>query len=211
MDKKIIQELIAFVEGHMSIDEFKSNYETNKGYKKLFNDKKPFEKNYARLEGSTVNEGLQIYFEGNYKGKYSQAPIVIGKLNVWHIIKTYLEYYNIPCTPTTKYEDDVKLRHAIQPSYVEIEDDEYFDVIIASAPEGLTEPQRKKWLKERIKSLFLYDKTYPRWIQSPEWPIVNGKPLVFRSQTKNTLEDERVWYTFYDPDTNQETIVMQFH
>jgi len=203
--EQIIQELIDFVEGRMSIEEFKHNYETNKDYVKLFDDTKPFEINYASLKGRTVNFGLQAYFRPG-----GEAPACLTKNAIWHIIKTYLQYYNVSVNPTTKYTDAVKLRQAIQPSYVEIEDDEYFDSIISSAPNDLNEAQKKKWLKDKIKDLFRYDKSYPRWIQSPEWPIIDGKPLVFKSQTKRVLDDERVWYTFYDPDTGKETVIVQF-
>ena len=48
-------------------------------------------------------------------------------------------------------------------------------------------------------------------IQSPEWPIVNGKPLVFRGQSKEKKYDERVFYYFYDPDTGEETVIEQMY
>jgi len=202
MDKeKAIKEFVNFVEGRMSFEEFWRNYENNNDYKKLLDDKKPLEVNFARAKGRTVYQMLQIYNEST----------ALDKLNVWHILKTYLQHYKIPCTPTMKYEEDVKFRQAIQPSYISIEDEEYFNSIIATAPTDLTPAQQKKWLKEKIKDLFRYDKSPPRWIQDPEWPIVGGKPLVFKSQTKNDPNDERIWYTFYDPETGEETTVMQFH
>ena len=36
-----MQEFIEFVEGRMPFNEFRRNYETNKDYKKLLDDKKP--------------------------------------------------------------------------------------------------------------------------------------------------------------------------
>lgn len=64
--------------------------------------------------------------------------------------------------------------------------------------------------KEKVKALFKYDKTYPRWVQGVEWPIVNGKPLVFSHQKKAKGGDIRTYYYFYDPDTKEQTVVEQF-
>ena len=75
----------------------------------------------------------------------------------------------------------------------------------------MSKTKRVAWGKARIKELFKYDKTYPRWIQYPEWPIVNGKPLVFSHQKKAGKGDERVYYYFYDPDTKKETAITQMY
>jgi uncharacterized protein YwqG len=40
----------------------------------------------------------------------------------------------------------------------------------------------QSWLKEKIKTDFRYLKKQPKWLQSPEWPIGNGKPMVFLGQ-----------------------------
>ena len=201
MDKKvIIQEFVDFVEGRMSFEVFWNNYETNKGYKKLLDDKKPNE-NTVYGKNDTINKSMSFH----------KWETTFGKLNAHNYIVKYLQYYNIPCTPTVAYRENFKFRQDIQPSYISIEDEEYFNSIIASVPIGLTVVQQKKWLKEKIKSLFVYEKSPPRWIQDPEWPIVKGKPLVFKGQTKNDPDDERVWYTFYDPDTGEETTVVQFY
>jgi len=201
MDKeKITQELVDFVEGRVSFEVFWDKYESGKDYKKLLDDKKPNEK-FTYQKGKTINQCLSFYLPSTALGKMAHHSYIVR----------YLEFYNVLISPTAKYKDDYKYRQAIQPSYVSIEDEEYLNSIIASAPSELTEAQQKKWLKEKIKSLFRYDKSPPRWIQDPEWPIVNGKPLVFRSQTKNDPNDERIWYTFYDSDTGEEVKIMQFY
>jgi len=201
MDKKtIIQEFVNFVEGRMSFEIFWQNYLTNKGYKKLLDDKKPNE-NTVYGKNDTINQSMSFH-------KWETA---FGKLNAHNYIVRYLQYYNIACVPTTTYRENYKFRQAIQPSYISIEDEDYLNTIISTAPTDLSQTQQKKWLKERIKELFRYDKSPPRWIQDPEWPIINGKPLVFKGQTKDDPSDERVWYIFYDPDTLEETRIMQFY
>ena len=86
-----------------------------------------------------------------------------------------------------------------------------FDKIIAEIPADLPKTKRIKLGKEKIKELFKYDKTYPRWVQGAEWPVVDGKPLVFSHQKKAGRDDERVFYYFYDPETKEETVIMQMY
>lgn len=202
-DKKnaIIQEFVAFVEGRMPFDEFQRNYEANPGYKKLLDDKKPGKK-YSAWRNRTINESMALY----------NWLTTDGKLVVHRSIMFFLQYYKIPVNPTQKYQNEAQYLVDIQPSYTDIEDEDFLNAIIASAPGGLTKSEKKKWLKEKIKSLFKYDKRPPRWIQGPEWPITNGKPLVFKGQTKEIPgEIEEIWYTFYDPETKEETVISQFY
>lgn len=56
--------------------------------------------------------------------------------------------------------------------------------LIESIPKDLSKTKRVAMGKEKIRALFRYDKSYPRWIQGAEWPIVNGKPLVFSHQER---------------------------
>ena len=69
----------------------------------------------------------------------------------------------------------------------------------------------KKQFKEEVKKLFSIENgKYPRWIQSPEWPISkSGKPMKFAKQItdKNTQITK---FVFEDVDTKQETIIEQF-
>ncbi len=104
------------------------------------------------------------------------------------------------------------LRLDMQPSWADCDDDQgIFDKIIADLQKNICNTKQISLGKARIKELFRYDKTYPRWIQSPEWPIVNGKPLVFSHQRKAGKDDERTFYYFYDPDTKEETVITQFY
>lgn len=91
----------------------------------------------------------------------------------------------------------------IQPSWLDIEDDSIFQQILAEIPQELSKAQRIKLGKERVKKLFKYDKTYPRWIQSPKWPIVNGKPLVFSHQLKAMSSMRIITFTTRTPRNKQ--------
>ncbi len=95
-------------------------------------------------------------------------------------------------------------------TWLDINNDDVFQKVIEEIPNNLSKTQQIKFGKEKVKALFKYDKTYPRWVQSPEWPIVNGKPLVFSHQEKVKGDDCHTYYYFYDEQTKEQTIVEQF-
>lgn len=198
--EKVINELIEFAEGRMTFKEFQQNYETNKDYSKLLEDVKPND-DFQYQKNKSINQCLKFY-------KWSTA---LGKSVVHSYIVRYLKYYNFEIQPTEEYLDKFKFISEIQPSYVDIEDEEFLNKIIEETPKEISKTNQKKWLKDRIRSIFRYDSKPPRWIQDPEWPIVNGTPLVFKGQTKEEKDDERVYYYFYNPDTKEEKVIIQFY
>ncbi len=108
------------------------------------------------------------------------------------------------------YREEYRFLLQIQPDYIDCQDDSILQPIIDSIPKDLSKTKRIAMGKEKVKALFKYDKTYPRWVQEAEWPIVNGKPLVFSHQKKAKGGDIRTYYYFYDPDTKEQTVVEQF-
>jgi hypothetical protein len=55
----------------------------------------------------------------------------------------------------------------------------------------------------------------PKWIQSPDWPTRNGKPLVFVGQLSvdapELFHDKGAAYVFYNPDTGGFETVAEFY
>lgn len=45
-------------------------------------------------------------------------------------------------------------------------------------------------LRERLRSLFVCVSASPVWLDEPEWPFINGKPMVFVNQT--SLEETSI-------------------
>lgn len=125
------------------------------------------------------------------------------------VLSAYLDNFNIKYTLYQKYIDDINLLIDIQPSWLYVLDDS-LDHIVYEIPKDLSKTKQIAWGKQRVKELFKYDKSYPRWIQEAEWPIVNGKPLVFSHQERIKGDDWHVLYYFYDPDTKEQTVVEQF-
>lgn len=197
---EIIQNLINFAEGKMSFDEFLIFYTNDVSVKNLLNDDNPG-KRFSCFRERTVDQHMHIYNWNTRQGR-----------NIVHLdIVRYLEYYGYKFTPTKKYENEYAFLLEIQPRYVNIEDEQFLQSLIDGVPKDISKAQQKKWLKAKIKNLFCYDKIPPHWIQDPEWPIIQGKPLVFKTQTRLRKDDERVFYIFYDSETKEETIVEQFY
>ena len=202
-----IQILVDYVEGKLEIREFRYQFLNNIAIKKLLESK-------IFIEGyKWCNYNIYDYITRQINPNKNNWDNIYSRYVLWIQIVEFLKYFKIPFNDCyNRYREQYLYLLDIQPSWLDIVDDQgIFDKIIAECPKDLSKTKRIAWGKARIKELFKYDKTYPRWIQDPEWPIINGKPLVFSHQKKAGKDDERVYYYFYDPDTKEETIITQMH
>lgn len=106
--------------------------------------------------------------------------------------------------PIEQYEMllDITDRCKVFPSSSQ-EMEEYFKTIIDEYGD-LEKKEMKEKIRDRVKNEFIALRKRPSWVQNPEWPIHNGKPMIFIGQlTKgyNTLgiSFDMVFYVFYDP------------
>ena len=196
--EELIKELIDFVEGKIEI---------NIIYEELLKGK------FNCLFDVYLGDKIRMYGKSSVLECLKTCGIntAHNRYCFWHGVEAYLYFYQYPYNPSKKYYDEWSYKVDIQPSYVYIDDDNILNMYIDSSPSELNKSEKKKWIKNKIKQDFKYDKVPPRWIQEPEWPIVDGVPLIFKKQSKMTLEDERVYYTFYHPQTFEETIVIQYY
>lgn len=206
--EKAIQSIVDYVEGRMPINVFREEFLTNSNLQKVL--KEPMDQKYEYLK----DYDFQLYnlFMNGYIYKKSNWNTVRIKFGLQAELEEFLDQQNIIYKKFTKYDDAYSFILDIQPSWVFCVDDQgIYDKILEEVPKDISKTKQIAWGKARIKELFRYEKTYPRWVQSPEWPIVNGKPLVFSHQSKEKKDDERVYYNFYDPETKEETVVMQLY
>ena len=80
----------------------------------------------------------------------------------------------------------------------------------------MSKSAKKKIVREEIRKLFKRQtKGYPRWVQSPEWPIgINNKPMTFVKQVNckaKSEHDDYSEYYFIDEETSNEKIVRQYY
>ena len=94
------------------------------------------------------------------------------------------------------------------PYWVGVKDISYLQDLFATAPSELSRRQKLIWCREKIDELFRCDEAKPEWIQEPQWPMTDNRPLTFRRQETTASGLER--YYFYDSETGKEVVVEQY-
>lgn len=204
-----IQYMVDYVEGRLDITGFQKHLKNDLVLKKELS--KRFDFSYVFYDNYNNNAyDYLMSLDGFKKDDWDNYE---NRFDLYMELIRWLKWFKIPYDDSfMKYKEDYEYILNIQPSWLDCADDQgIFERIIAETPQELSKSKRIQWGKSKIKELFRYDKTYPHWIQSPEWPIVNGKPLVFSHQKKAGKDDVRTFYYFYDPDTGEETVVTQFY
>lgn len=203
--KKGFQPILDYVEGRMSITEFQFLFETDKSLQRTL--KLPMDKKYTGFRDYNYN--VFNFLKGDcYKNKSWNCISLRDR--VQEILCVFLDNQQISYKRYPLYMEEYRFLLQIQPDYIDCQPDSILQPIIDSIPKDLSKTKRIAMGKEKVKALFKYDKTYPRWVQEAEWPIVNGKSLVFSHQKKAKGGDIRTYYYFYDPDTKEQTVVEQF-
>ena len=142
------------------------------------------------------------------RGKGSRAYQLNLQGSMEHKMKTAFPGIELEVDPTLS--DLCSFLYQALPQYVdgyEVQESGILDRILDELPQGLSKAKRVKAFKDRIKQEFHLDgKHYPHWVQNPEWPMSNGKPMKF---VKTTTKVKNEWYQhhFVDVDTGEERIV----
>lgn len=215
MDCKQI--VIDYIEGRIEPPEFEQLYESNPELLdwvqslvtegKLLDLTRFFED--GRFENYTVPFDIRLYIkECEYGGgmKYSLGY----RLDVFSMIKQLVQaaFPDMEIKPTQKVEDMFLLSLDACPSYIGgVEVTGTIDNIIKNLPENLSKTKRIALAKSRIKEAFhIEGKKWPYWIQEPNWPANNGKPMKYVSTIR--LNADQREHHFIDVDTGEERIVM---
>ena len=95
------------------------------------------------------------------------------------------------------------------PFWLNIDDEQYLENLWNNSPNDLTKADRIKWCKNWLKEHFVFKNKPPKWLQEPEWPIINNKPLIFVEQKTDTENPSKEIYTFVD-ENGKKYFVEQF-
>jgi hypothetical protein len=137
-----------------------------------------------------------------------------GLVNSEGIIEDFLRKAEVAFTAVKRYSSAYRLLLRALPKYVDPPMDFLAEHVIPR-DEGLSDAQKAKTIKERIKAQFRFVSKPPSWIQNPEWPIRDGKPLVFLGQIQidspELFHDTGAAFLFYDPSDGSFETVAQFH
>lgn len=113
---------------------------------------------------------------------------------------------------TSRYMDEYVFSIDVLPGYLAggISAEAYVsEHIMPKYPITMKKSERKKLVKEEVKQAFRREgKGYPRWLQSPEWPMdENGEPMVYVSQ--KSFGDSCEYY-FHRVDDDEVVTVTQW-
>ena len=182
-------------------------------FMKNVNQNKPFEaRSYIE---QFIKEYAQNFLDLSHSWKENPPPVgeYLKKLspltahgaNLIHSIVADI-YYQID--PSLEYEFSID----VLPGYLSggVSAESYVSqYIMPKYPATMKKGERKRLIREEIKQSFLRDcKGYPRWLQSPEWPMgSDGKPMIYTGQ--KSFDDYSEYY-FRDATTNDKHTVTQW-
>lgn len=137
-----------------------------------------------------------------------------GLVNSEGIIEDFLQKAEVAFTPAKRFGNLYRLILKAVPDYLD-PPTEFLTEKVVPTDDGLSETKKTKIIKDRLKELFKYLDKPPKWIQSPDWPIRDGKPLIFIGQLSvdapELFHDRGAAYLFYDPGKGDFETVAQFH
>jgi hypothetical protein len=186
----------------------------------------------GRLEGSVLDAALateemkallSVFEEARYPAltnhyrrlhNKQDRTSLGGLVNSEGIIKDFLKKAEIAFNPANRFSNIYSLILKAVPDYLD-PPLEFITEKIVPHESDLSDSKKKKLIKERLKELFKYLNKPPKWIQSPDWPIRDGKPLVFIGQltvdAPELFHDEGAVYLFFDPAKGDFETVAQFY
>ena len=110
-----------------------------------------------------------------------------GAYEIHNIIADFYYQFDQTSERTEKYHNEFEFILDTLPGYLSggVSAENYVSqFILPKYPPSMKKGERKRMIKEEIKIAFPRDcKGYPRWLQSPEWPMgSNGKPAAYVGQ-----------------------------
>lgn len=192
--KQAIQAMQKFVDGQINTDQFWKIYKSNKIFKKiLIKDMQEIDK-IAYFNPLTIEN---LYNKDDIFDRYE----------LFEMIRRYLFRNSISYTGKNKEFEIIQFIQDCQPKWLDVRNKNFWEHIILGI--DITKPNSKKLIKEKILTLFKFDKQPPIWLQSPEWPLDNNsQPLKFLKQI--SINNNCVQYVFLDENTNEITTIEQF-
>lgn len=198
-----IQILKDFVEGKISDHDFEQQLYINSALEKLLSD------SAVNWYGTYLQDTTAfLYLIGqNYKNTE-------GRLNAHETVQLFLNKIGIEVVTSAKHTDDYELLLSICPKYIDAEAD-FIEKYIVPEDQTLSKAERKQYMKQRYAELFKYQTKPPKWIQNPDWPIKNDKPLYFLGQVDlkkgELFHDEGSIFLFIDTETGIVETVKQLY
>lgn len=188
-----------FVEGTIDIKKFEDICKHNQEFRAVI-------KGY----NEDMNIGKKYDFEIVNMIDGCNWEYIPQQYNIFSIFLTYLLINNVKDIYETDYYDNRLMSYDDYiPEWLSDDAMTYAEEeIVQKAPKELTEAQRKKWIKNKIKETFKYEKRPPEFAQEGIWPQdEEGNYLIFVKQKEN---GDKVTYKFKNPKTKEEVEVFEY-
>ena len=196
--------IIKFCENKMSFDEFWKEYIENENIRKLLLN------NLNNFHIYTFRDYI-MDIENIKKIDITNLEI---RLTIFRFLKNFLLSmgYKIESYSPDEYLYNL-LSQAI-PDWLRGQKMDIFINIFDNIGPNLTIDQRLKKLKQSICETFIFIDYPPKWLQTSEWPVVSGKPLIFCRQSQFpediSHESNNIVYYFKNKEGDSTTEVVQF-
>ncbi|MCH5151454.1 MAG: hypothetical protein J1F65_02205 [Clostridiales bacterium] len=184
-----------YVVGEMTTEDFWEVYKNNIVMQRiLIRDRKRPDESILKINADNMLSVIDIT-------KFSHRTAVHRIVaNYFRRRKEKLNYFNAERNLLSDF-------YAVFPSYADtIDIDRLYEMWLA-IPADVPDNQKIKYLKNKLKELFVYKKRRPQWIQNADWPIVDGVPYVFDHQ--ETASEGYEKYYFYDPKDETKQIIVE--
>lgn len=197
--KAALEIMKKFVEGKVSVEDFWMVFKSDITIKEiLIKDK------------TRPSYSYELYYAPERITDIYDANKLQDRAEIYKLIQQYFIRNRIPCSFYNNDYDYWNFLQEIQPDWLDIRDEEFLLNIVNSIPCYISQDKKKMWCEEKIKELFKYEKELPQWLQNPEWPIVNGKPLVFKEMIEKYQHNLVINdFIFYDEITKEIIIITQ--
>lgn len=212
-----LQTVVDYVEGRVPFEQFYALILADDGFANWINQHAPSV--WGCTERPSEANGHQFTFvpyEVRSKLKNMEWAYPVDSIDYQYELESAMEVLledSFPevvfhADPTLAELFDLKLRAC--PSYIdgpEVWKSGILDRILRECPEEWSVTRKAKHIRARILEEFhIEGRKYPHWIQNPDWPVHNGKPMKYVS-TSVKRRHEWLQHHFVDVDTGEERIV----
>lgn len=197
-----LETIKGFVAGEIAPCEFRDRLYQDEEFETLLTDDPNLEaSNYAYRYGSAYHFVIAQDFDDP-----------AGVLNAQGALSDFMDRNKIEYSTTKRYGDFYDLLLSAQPPWLAIDTKYIVDHMMPDAGQR-SGVELRDWLALEFERRFRYLRHPPVWIQSPDWPIHDNRPLVFLGQLKvnNYFHDRAAVYVFHNPHTGHcESITQVF-
>ncbi len=189
------QIMIDFIEGKLSFEDFKKEYLSNKQIYKLL---------YKRA----LKGGLWAYSSEQIKNADDSNFYL--KADIAKNVNLYLDLKKIKHDINNQDLINYIAFYKYVPSWLGFDNQNVLKKLIESIVKDDSIKNKKTEISKLIDETFPCEKYRPKWIQSPEWPIIDGIPCKFLYQTGFPNNHDYIEYFFLNQQNGKTIIIEQF-